>query len=108
MLAMTSDGLRTISREVEEILVKYPEARSSDEILYGIYLCGKEVDFTNVIIFFREFARISEKKNIASFGTVSRARRKVQEQHPELHASQEVEEGRDDLQGTFFDFARGL
>lgn len=96
--------MRTIMEEVEEILVKDPRARNSDEFLYGMYLNSKGVGLVSVVTFNINFA----KYNVASFGTVSRARRKIQELRPELQASKEVQEMRNELQGSFFDFARGF
>lgn len=95
--------MRTIMEEVEEILVKDPRTRNSDELLYGIYISDK-IGLISAVNFFIHFANY----NVASFGTISRARRKIQEMHPELQASKEVQEMRNELQGSFFDFARGF
>lgn len=97
---------KTIMHEVEEILVKNPEARDSDERLYGVYLTGR-IGLESAISFFLNFPT-AKYRDIASFQTISRLRRKVQEKHPELRASKIVEDGRDGRQGSFFDMARGF
>lgn len=98
--------IRTIQEEVEEILVKNPEARDSDEKLYGIYLNGK-IGLESAIVFFLTYSA-KYKDRVASFETVSRCRRKIQERNPRLAASKQVQAYRDELQGSFWDYNRGF
>lgn len=98
--------IRTVQEEVEEILVKNPEARDSDEKLYGIYLTGK-IGLESAIVFFLNYSA-RYKDRVASFETVSRCRRKIQEKNPRLRASAAVQDFRNDMQSSFFDYVRGF
>lgn len=95
---------KTIMDEVEAILVNDERARNSDMVLYGLYLTNKNISTVSVVTFCINFSRY----NVASFETISRCRRKLQETKPYLRATQIVQEMRDERQGSFFDFARGL
>lgn len=95
--------LFTLQDQVRNILEIYPITRGSDEKLYAVYLTDK-VGAVSVQHFFNNFS----KYNVASFETVSRARRKVQEMYPRLKPPKEVLDKRDEAQGCFFDWARGV
>jgi len=97
-------NLVSLQEEVQHLLTKYPDTRGSDEKLYSRYLLRHQVSVVNVISFFMDF----EKYGVSSFESVSRARRKIQETRADLRPSKEVLDARDELQGTFFDWARGV
>ena len=68
--------------EVKAILTKYPQTRDNDMLLYGQYLfqknlVGKEETFFKVLA-------SATKRNLPSYESVTRARRKVQEKEPSL------------------------
>lgn len=77
---------------VKELLTKYPELRDSDKkLLWNVW--GKKGhlsvnDFGNTAITKESFLKS------VSAESITRARRKVQEQHPELRASKAVEDSR--------------
>lgn len=96
---------KSIKAEIEELLVKDPRTRNSDELLYGIYISDK-IGLISAVSFFIHFDNYRDK--VASFETISRVRRKIQEQNPSLQASEEVKKAREELQGSFFDFVRGF
>lgn len=68
--------------EVKAILTKYPQTRDDDMLLYGQYLfqsqkVGKEETFFKVLA-------SATKRNLPSYESITRARRKVQEKEPSL------------------------
>ena len=88
------------------ILERDPEARDSNERLYEKYLLSQPLHYfgdTSVTEFFRNF----KKYGISSFESVTRARRKIVEKHPELGASPEVQEKRHEQQCDMWDYAKG-
>ena len=66
---------QTIYDKVKEILEDYPDARENYTHLYWIFY--NERDFFHILAEIRS-------KRLPSFEAVSRARRKVQEDHPHL------------------------
>lgn len=68
---------------VLNVLQKYEEARSDDFVL--IYAVYREIDF-NVATMdrFSEVMLNHQKYRFPSFGTITRVRRKIFEEHPEL------------------------
>lgn len=95
--------LKTLKDEVRHILETYPETRDSDEKLYATYISSHGVGVVSVIYFFNNF----NKYNVSDFESVTRCRRKIVEEHPELRPSKEIEELRYGRQVEFFDFAKG-
>ena len=68
--------------KVKGILAKYPQTRDDDMLLYGQYLyqeqkVGKEETFFKVLA-------SASKRNLPSYESITRARRKVQEKEPSL------------------------
>lgn len=81
--------LLTIHKRVERILEKCPEARSNDKLLY--YKIALEIDKSAITSSFGYVLMNLDKYHLPSFESVGRARRKVQERHPELRANDKVE-----------------
>jgi len=75
--------MRNLMHRVEFYMKIDKETRSSDKLLLWKCAFGDKQEIT-----FRDFM------NAPTFESVTRARRKVQEQHPELRAVKEVEEQR--------------
>lgn len=71
-----------IMAQVEKIMREHPEARDDDFKLYG-WAC-KESDVRVMQLTFTQVLWNASKLNIPSYESVTRARRKLQEQHPEL------------------------
>lgn len=76
---------KTLEQQVEAILWDYPTTRQDDMFLYYVY-CRKKVaklDSKEFLHLFVVKAARTEHK-IKSYGSVSRARRKIQAKKPEL------------------------
>lgn len=80
---------------VKELLVKNPKLRDSDkQLIWEIWFGEREMIMVSKFDFMK----------LESAESITRARRKVQEIHPELRASKEVEaerEWKEDLKGNF-------
>ena len=94
--------LKTLQAEIKEILTKYEKTRDSNELLYGRYLQNHGVTMVTVNTFFNRFTDYK----VASFESVTRCRRKIVEQNPELGASSEVQKLRDERQLEFFGYSK--
>jgi len=79
--------------KIKTLLELYPELRDSDQLLYWDLLERKQLA-RNGFISKQDFL------NAPAFESVSRARRKVVENHPELGASKSVQSGRDKKEST--------
>lgn len=95
--------MKTLHKEIEGILREYPKTRDSNEQLYGRYLLQHGISTMSVNTFFMTFP----KQNVASFESVTRCRRKLVEMYPELGASEEVQEMRDNRQLEMFGYSKG-
>lgn len=97
--------LSTIAKIVFEILTDLPETRNNDYVLWLEAIKRMEPAF-NTDMSVENFLRFVNEFDIPPFGSVSRARRKVQEQHPELRGTEKVQAMRSDLEFDFEEFAR--
>ena len=77
-----------------------PITRTSDRILYAKVCADMGYDTHNMTAW-----DMLHDKDMPSFESVGRARRKAQEEHPELRACPAVERMRDELEGEFRTFA---
>jgi len=83
---------------VKDLLVTYPELRNSDrKLLWAVWwkkglVIGDEPE--------RSFIKRDSFYSAPPSESVTRARRKVQENHPELMASKAVQEARDKKEST--------
>lgn len=104
--------LKKIEPIVESILVTHPETRNSDMLLYRRYVLDKTgIDILQAI-------SIEEFKNLPKYESVTRCRRKLQEQERKLIAMggvpihtvlpyEEVEARRKELEAEYEEYARG-
>lgn len=103
------DNLGTVTDMVKIILLKHPEARNSDNILYLYVLKEKgmqkgiDLESMSVISF---FAKIKEL-GIPSIETVGRCRRKLVESYPQLAGNSTVEGYRTLNEEMFREYAKG-
>lgn len=97
------DDMKTLSARVKGILERHPQTRNSDDLLY---LKVAETYDSDVLYrpFWEVMTRMAEIP-IPHYESVSRARRKMQEQHPELSAIPEVEYEREKNEKAFRDYA---
>ena len=93
---------------VKEILMKNKQARNSDTHLYlqVIYKVGmlKGIDVNAMPV--TEFLMKRNKLGFPCYESVSRARRKLQAEYPELAGSECVEETREIYEGYYKEYAR--
>ena len=100
--------MRDISRKVEGILLTNERSRNSDNILYlevirkVAHTEGINLDAMNVPEFFLHLGDYG----FPSYETVSRVRRKLQEENPWLEASKRVKEGRAEKEAEMREWAR--
>lgn len=87
---------------VERLLRKYPKLRTSDDYLYGAIVNEANAGFKTC----NEFFKSREALGVPSYETVSRCRRKLQEQYEELRAPEAVQQMRMELADQFRDFSR--
>lgn len=99
-----SKELKTITAIVKDVLKHYPKARNSDEVLY-LAVCSKISGMCLDLPFWKVFMHRKEY-GLPSYETVGRARRKLQETHPELAGNSTVEAQRTLNEEVFRDYAR--
>lgn len=101
------NNLRNMTELVRTILEEIPETRSSDNLLYVEVLnrytaeTGKQ---TLMLPVWKFFLNLTEW-GLPSIETVSRCRRKAQQENPHLKATAEVEGWRYDKETEFMRFA---
>ena len=99
------------SNLVKEILTEIPATRNSDSLLYLkvieriATLSDQPIDLTQLSVPY--FLCNIKKLNFPYFETVRRARQKVQENHPELKSSAEVEAVKVQKEKAFRAYALG-
>lgn len=102
--------------EVKQILIDYPNARNDDMYLYRIY-CNialikyfqQDVAYeTYVKLFSSIFGNKEARKqfNIRPFETISRCRRKIQAQCPELASERAIKRAKKQLEKDYKDYAK--
>ena len=102
--------LEKLENTIYDILVNNENARKDDMYLYYVYCRGKWAltpdsapHFALFLVEAFENKVFRQKCKIASFTSVKRARRKVQEKHPELKANVEA---RAEEEKTYREYAR--
>lgn len=95
--------LNRLKHLVYSILKDNPKTRDSDRLLYN-EVC-MELGYDTHTISAYEMLHSSTMPSIESVG---RARRKAQEEHPELRASAGVQQRRAELYSDYLQFARGF
>ena len=101
---MKIDELFTLTTLVESMLVKYPQARNSDNVLYI-----KVVEYINPNALRMPFVNVMNNlKNLGlpTIESVGRCRRKLQAEKPELWSDKQVQKYREENEKTFEEYAR--
>ncbi len=98
-----ADALQgTMHQKVMQVLLDNPKARSSDKVLISeVY--SRFYDVCNEPF----WIVMEEMTGLPSFETITRCRRKIQEEYEELRAVEPVEKERIAKQMDFIDYARG-
>lgn len=97
--------LSKVKKTVEKVLRKYPQTRNSDFLL--IAYTYKELGYVNENTLFFKAMDDSEKNKYISFESITRAKRSLKYEYPELF-NEEVEKKRMEKQKEYIEeFARG-
>lgn len=96
-----SSELKRVTPMVKEILIKSVKARNSDAYLY----C-KVIEKVSKGASDRPFKEVIADTELPKYDTVTRARRKIQNSHPELVGSERVRYYRWANEETFRKYAR--
>lgn len=102
----------TIEDDITIILKNSKAARCDDMVLYAAYVSNKLSENTSFLhsmlyrVFIEPEFRISH--GIATYGSVSRVRRKLQEEYPELKAPRAVIEEKKELEKNYRAYAKGV
>lgn len=103
-------SFKTVEQEVKAILKKNQQARCDDMKLYACYVYekvqGKGVSEWLLTVFSDKKFRIIN--GIAPYETVSRVRRKLQEEHEELKAPGYIIQQKKEQERAYRMYARGL
>lgn len=98
------EELLNLKEIVYKILTKIPETRNSDMLLYYEYCMNNWVRENDMWKVFKD-KDFRKRKKISVFESVSRARRKVQEEHIELRATETIENLRKEREKNFVNFS---
>lgn len=100
---MDKRKLESLTKNVEDIMRNKPETRDSDDRLYLEVV--RQIDSSLLTMFLGSWLMFRSAHGLPSIESVGRCRRKVQEKFPELRGSKEVQQFREELQETFFEYA---
>lgn len=96
--------IKTIESIVKDVLETEPKTRNSDDLLY-LKVCEAIKAGTGLLSMYIFLTRRKEY-NLPSYGSVTRARRKLQAEHEELRALTEIEIFRQELEEEYREYAR--
>lgn len=91
--------------EVKQILIDNPATRNDDMLLYIMYASKKDINDRNFVCCFYN-KKVRQSFNISPFETVSRCRRKIQAQCPELASERAIKKAKKQLEQDFKDYAK--
>ena len=101
--------LRDVSKKVKAVLAENEQARSDDNVLYLHVLraYGNEMGLdTDRLSTSTLFLHCNELR-LPSYKSVERARRLLQNQHPELRCDDDTQRARDEQEMKYEKFSRG-
>lgn len=97
--------LETIENEVKKILEKEPVARKDDMYLYFIYCTKYGVLNSKAFVQLFYSKNFRKEYNIPVFESVSRARRKVQQEYEYLRPEKSVQDARTNKEADYIRYA---
>lgn len=103
------NDLKNVTKLVKNTLINHPKTRNSDNYLYYV-ICKQRLDSIGINIdkiSLSQALLYRKEYNLPPFESVRRTRQKVQEHHPELCGTDEVEEARAYMEEEYQDYARG-
>lgn len=100
--------LLNVQNRVLGILTKYPATRSNDMLLYIKFAEQIDSEYHQKALNrpFEDVLLNLEEYHLPSFGSVGRARRKLQEKYPELRAADKVEHFRAEQEEKYREYSR--
>ena len=98
--------LKKVESAVKAVLIAHPDARDDDFILINRVYQRFKFDVGST--YFDTVMSNAKKYRLPSFESITRARRKLQAEYPELRASQQEQAIRRYEQETFRDYALGV
>lgn len=105
---MNTKILNKTKKIVKEILETDEYARSSDTYLYRIvlYKYGREIGIDFGAMPTDTFYKVKDELGVPKFKSVERARRKIQEENPELEGCKKVKKYRKINESVYLEFVR--
>ena len=105
---MNTKSLNKTKKIVKEILEADEYARSSDTYLYRIvlYKYGREIGIDFGAMPTDTFYKVKDELGVPKFKSVERARRKIQEENPELEGCKKVKKYRKINESVYKEFVR--
>lgn len=105
---MNTKDLEKTQAMVKKILEADEYARNSDTYLYRIvlYKYGKEIGIDFGAMPTDTFYKVKDELGVPKFKSVERARRKIQEEHPELDGCAKVKKQRKINEDVYKEYAR--
>ncbi len=102
--------IKTTTDIVKEVLKAHEKARNCDDYLYFLVcsIIGKQNGFDAENMTLAHFLLYRKEFKLPSYETVGRARRKIQQCHPELAGKDVVEGHRTANEEIFRRYARGI
>lgn len=97
--------LETIENEVKKILEKEPLARKDDMYLYYIYCIKYGVINSKAFVQLFYSKNFRKEYNIPVFESVSRSRRKLQQEYEYLRPEKKVQDARTNKEGEYIRYA---
>ena len=88
--------------EVRAILIKWPKSRDDDMLLYALFLAENHLVSSDET--FYKVMSTAKARNIPSYESVTRTRRKVQELEPDLQGTKK--KARKEQQERYHDYYR--
>lgn len=105
----TKEQLKTTTALVLKLLTEEPKTRNSDSYLYfrvlNVVAAKHGIDLGRLTV--SEFLLGLKRSPFPPFESVRRARQKLQRKSPELAACEAVEQGREENETVYKDYARG-
>lgn len=96
--------LKKIETNVLAVLLKYPESRGNDFVLYANYIKENKAELTDAGLI---YALLHAKEiGLPSYESVTRARRKIQQHNPQLRPPEKAAAAREEKEKQYRSYAR--
>ena len=96
--------LKNVEDIVRDILMDFPAARNSDDVLY--FMVCKSINAISINLPFGDIVLNRKRHGFPAYASVARAGRNVRRLHPELSGKDDVEGHRKENEAAFKEFAK--